>query len=265
MNKKYIKITNKGEGHIINACKKLGSNVISGNNGVIPYTGYDNLSDLNITWTSSFGLTNPEDVARQYIKWINKYSKQYNLDANYLAALIEIESGLRSWIYVRKYTNSNNHSSASGLCQFLVKTLWAVVIDTNSRYGGGEFTQQERQLIGTDNNNIYRSSFDYYNVVTQTGRKARREWLHQNIIDNPEISIKAMCLYIRFIADRCSGLANSTLFCYNRGYAFASDDYKKTVSKAKGYGGDPNYHVEGVNYVFKIFSKLDNSYGYNLL
>jgi hypothetical protein len=265
INKKYVKLTDKGVKHIIDTCKKRGDSLFTGSNGAMSFTSYvddNNVSfdNINKTWTCNVGTTDPSVMGERITSWINKYSMEYNLDANYLGGLIETESQFKMWAYVPLKGNS----SASGMCQFLLKTFWAVVIDSRNAYGGN-FSQQQKNLIGTDDNNTVRTSFDYYDVTTNLGRRSRRLWLHQNIIDNPELSIKAMCAYIAFIADRCGGNANTTLFCYNRGPKFASVDYKLAVSKAKAHTSTGNYHEEGVNYVYKIFKILDKNYGYSLL
>jgi len=82
--------------------------------------------------------------------------------------------------------------------------------------------------------------------------------LHQNMIDNPEIMIKAQYAYMKFIASQCDGMASSALFGYNRGpYLPVSSSYTKSIAKAISRFGE-GYEKEGIDYVYKIFQLLGN-------
>jgi hypothetical protein len=112
-----------------------------------------------------------------------------------MAAQAHQESGYNVWAYPLS-------STASGISQFVVEALYDVVI--NSRAGINQYvpiliTPPEIALI-TKNINGDLTDINTYKVKTQLGRE-NRPTLHQNVIDNPEIMIKAQYRYMKYIHD----------------------------------------------------------------
>ena len=83
------------------------------------------------------------------------------------------------------------------------------------------------------------------------------------MIDNAEIMIKAQFRYMYNIANQYNSLTSNVLFGYSRGPAYLQENYNDSIQMYKKKKGS-DYIVEGVNYVFKIFSILgdkDNKTG----
>jgi len=258
----YKKITKLGEEFIRENCNGTGKSNLYGTNpiGVLPFC--DPLTSPNKKWLSNpninGGIETNDELADALIKWYNEYSKIFNLDANILAAQAYQESKFNVWIY------APNNSTASGISQFLAATIYDVI----ARNIYGEFTDTERMAITKNMINYTFVSgktppktpflIDYF-----TGRQ-NRSILHQNIIDNPEIMIKAQFVYMKAISKRCDKLASCTLFGYSRGLGYVkSSSYSAAINNATGKGN--SYEKEGINYVYRIFKYLYDNFGYKQL
>lgn len=284
----YKPITQQGRNHIISFCENLGSSMFSGTyRKPMPFTTYELPGDsqpnlLNKTWTAQPRIngrviTDNRLMANLLIEWMNKYSEQFNLDANFLGALVETESTYKLWNYVpnRNMTNStSNDSSASGLSQFILNTFWDVVINPEGvrRYGNNFSVEEKLKITDGLEGDIFDAngvlvggnSFNVGPRNNHIARKNRRNKLHQNIIDNPEISIKAMCVYMSYLGNLNDGVASSTIFTYNRGPGMASTKgYWDAVRKAINFR--TGYEVEGIKYVEKIFKLVYSKYNYKEL
>ena len=235
-----------------------GNNLLVGNNGALPYsTGVPSNQQWRANIKNSQGevITTNAELAPILIELFNKWGQKYGLDPNVLAAQAYAESGFKMWIY-------SNVSTASGVNQFTMETIYGVIVDNFSTIVP-KMTASEIALITnglTDPNTVtsYRPSSSQQ---TAEVAKANRPILHQNVIDNPSVMIKAQARYMKYFSTKCEKLASTSLFCYSRGSAFTAPTYTEAINKAIKKKGEA-YIKEGVNYVMKIFGMLgdkDNS------
>jgi len=227
---------------------------------VLPYC-------LPLTLTTKLWKSNPNingnvktdgELGEALIRWYNKYAEIYEMDANILAAQAYQESAFIIWNYAV-------NSSASGISQFIAAAIFDVIV--RNAYGG--MTNDERIAITknvngyvfTSGKNTPKTPF----IVDNPLGRENRPILHQNIIDNPEIMIKAQFEYMKWISKRCDGLASSTLFGYSRGPGYVnSSSYPENIS-ASIKGEHKGYEEEGINYVYRIFLNLYTNFGYTKL
>jgi len=264
------KLTKAGEEFIRSKCNGSGNSKLRGSaadkkgysdnpTAVLPYCS-------PLTTTSKIWLSNPDinsgirtndELGEALIKLYNKYAEIYQMDANIMAAQAYQESAYIVWNYAV-------NSTASGISQFTAGTIYGIVIV--DKYN--EFTDNERKAIT-------KNTIDYtfesgktppknkFVVQFSTGKK-NRAILHQNIIDNPEIMIKAQFVYMKKISTKCNGLASCTLFGYSRGPGYVkSSSYSDAIAAAKGAGN--SYENEGIIYVYRIFKNLYDNFGYKHL
>lgn len=267
----FIAITSQGEAFIRNVCKGDGNSLLRGNkpsvikaensnyynpNGVLKYcypeVDADKIWISNATDDNGNLITTNEQLGECLIKWYNDYAKLFEMDANILAAQAYIESNYKIWTYALT-------STASGISQFIVETVFDVIItNKNATKNEYKFTDTEIAAITKNVSGGNLKIFDTYNVSTILGR-TNRPFIHQNIIDNPKIMIKAQFVYMKYISNKCGGYASSTLFGYNRGHGYAYPSYTKSIEQTK-INAPKGYEVEGINYVFKVFCLLGKKY-----
>jgi len=262
------KLRKEGEAFIRSKCSGSGTSKLRGSaadkNGykynptaVLPYCSP--LTEPNKPWISNpninGGIRTNGELGEALIRWYNKYAEEFQMDANIMAAQAYQESAFIVWNYAV-------NSSASGISQFIASAVYDIIM-RNSRGGMSAADKQaiSKNMIG----------YTYPAKVTQNpflvdfpqGRQ-NRPILHQNIIDNPEIMIKAQFAFMKWISTRCDGLASCTLFGYNRGPGFVkSSSYSAAIASAKGEGN--SYENEGIKYVYRIFKSLYENFGYRHL
>jgi hypothetical protein len=265
----YRQLTEEGKSFIRKICEGNGNSLLSGKsrfkikdptnklynpNGVLPYctpeTPATKIWTSNAKYEGSLITTNAA-LGEALIKWYDKYGKIYEMDANVLAAQAFQESGYYIWNYALT-------STASGISQFTADTLWGIIINNNHPNITPLFTDDEINAIA---NNITDNKFDKnsYTVKSDSNGRKNRAIIHQNVIDNPEIMIKAQFRYMKYIANKCDGLASSTLLGYSRGDGLATKSYAESINKVINYGVKKEmdeYEKEGIDYVFKIFALL---------
>lgn len=265
-----IKLRKEGKDFIHSVCNGTGNSKLSGSakdkkgyeknpTAVLPYCSP--LTTVDDEWTSNpdinGGITTDGELAEELIRLYNKYAEIYEMDANILAAQAHQESGFIIWNYAV-------NSSASGISQFIAAAIYDVII--LNKFGG--FSIAERQAISKDMIGYTFSSSPSppktaYLVDFPLGRQ-NRPILHQNIIDNLDIMIKAQFIYMKHISKRCDNLASCTLFGYNRGPGYVqSSSYSDAIALASNVS--KNYEVEGINYVYRIFLNLYEKFGYRHL
>jgi len=263
------KLTKLGENFIRSKCSGSGNSKLTGtaddkrgykNNptAVLPYCSP--LTTTSKVWLSNpsinGGVTTNAELAEVLIRWYNEFAEEFEMDANIMAAQAYQESAFIVWNYAV-------NSSASGISQFVDDAVYDIIM-RNSR-GGMNTADKEaisKNMIGytfsagTPPKNPFLVD---YNLGRQN-----RPILHQNIIDNPRIMIKAQFAYMKYISTRCDALASCTLFGYNRGPGFVkSSSYPAAIAAAKNMGD--NYENEGINYVYRIFKNLYENFGYKEL
>lgn len=253
------KLTELGMDFIKKTCSAAGASLLQGKNSyVLPYALP--VPTSSYVWVSHATFNGKPIVTNQQlgealISWYNKYAQIYEIDANVMAAQGFVESGYKIWNYAKT-------STASGISQFTVQAVFDIIIENRgSQY---KFTQDEINAI-TKNIQGNLKNYDGTFSVSTTLGKQNRSILHQNIIDNPEIMVKAQCRYMRKISDDYgTKLGSNILFGYNRGPAYIRSNYTDTINNTvnKTYSG---YEEEGIDYVWKIYTNLFNNFGYKHL
>lgn len=250
----YVPITEEGKAFINAVCtdsKTGGAKLLSGKNKYpMPYTGPPLVDQ---TWTANFTyngtlVTTGEMLAEALIAWFNKYGEDYEMDANVIAAQAYVESRYVMWTY------SGGDSAASGVNQFEMLTFFGIVVENAGSTEKMTPIEIATLTAGLDENR----SRDSYNIRSSTFINARhnRPILHQNIINNPELIIKAQCRYMKDIANKSDSLTSTTLFCYNRGL-YMSNTYTKSIQRCNNaHKSDPDYQKSGLDYALKVFGVL---------
>jgi len=259
----YSPLTELGKKFITHVCVDLfnlggGNTLLSGKKKYpFPFSGPPL---INKVWTCNImyngkQVTTGTELSNALIYWFEKYANLYQLDANVIAAQAYIESQYVMWAYPP-------NSDASGVSQFTMLTTFGVIVRND--YSPEPMSQTD---IDTITAGLTQSKYrDSYNTKLppsapniQTTAYVNRPILHQNVINNPEIMIKAQCRYMKYFANGCNSLTSTSLFCYSRGTLFFSNTYSKAIQKCQNaHKNDSNtdYVDEGVNYVLKIFGVL---------
>lgn len=274
----YKPLNQKGRNFITSYCHNKISKIIKGKNSwSLPHSN----EPKSKIWTAKPQINNqtvtqnnPSLLAEGLIYWFNLYSRSNNLDANIIASQTFNESAFILWNY--------SETGALGIAQFIPGTFddvfiqqrYSDITDPHKRFSDMELNKLLKNLDmgdhkGEDETNldVLRNRFNGGNGIIYGGSdlsKKNRGILLQNMADNPDLCIKGQCIYMSHIADRCSRFAHTSLFSYNRGTAFVSDNFVDAVVKAKGHTSKGDYHKEGVRYVQRIFNDLNRNYGYNI-
>ena len=254
----YSELTQVGINFIRKKCEGNGNTLLRGVNpeGVLPYcnpkTSSNKIWEAQAYYNNKLITTN-QQLGEALINWYNKYGKLYEMNANVMAAQAYQESLYKIWNYAVT-------SSASGISQFKVETIWdylfqnmVINIDNPIKMTDNEISAIKTGISG-DINDI-----NSYVVSTLLGQQ-NRAIMHQNIINNPEIMIKVQFRYMKYIANKYNSLTSNVLFGYSRGPGYIKTTYVDTINtaikiKKKGY------EIEGVDYVYKIFKYLENNFG----
>jgi len=259
MAKRNTVITTEGKAFIEEAIKDVGPLALSGNNGEMPYSLDSEGNKVDKVWTveatASDGKTlTLSNLAQSLIDWFEKYGNIYGLDPNILAAQAYIESQFKLW----NYTKTN---TASGINGFKMLMVYSVILNN---FGGGGDTMTTSEIVkitfGLDQALAVTSyEPDKGTLNTQTIAMTNRPILHQNMINNPEIMIKAQARYMRYFSDNCAKLASSALLCYRTSNSHVADTYSKAIDKlrkAHGNSTESNVVKDGLDYVLKVFGVL---------
>lgn len=244
------RLTEEGKKFIRTICSGDSNDKISGKNRYnLPFS---TIEDTVTVFTSQAidhlgkPITSNKQLAEALIYWFDKYAAEYDLDANIIAAQAYQESGYKIWNYAPR------PSTASGISQFVGLTFYEVII---RNMGPAPHLSESEKAKLTANLTNPTLQTSYSNYVIGSDSRNNRVKLFQNIIDNPDLMIKAQCKLMKFISDRNNGLASSALFAYNRGSGYKSQDYLSLVKHVANDKGTA-YIQEGVNYVEKIFGYL---------
>jgi len=265
------KLRKQGEAFIRSKCSGSGNSKLRGTasdkkgykynpTAVLPYCSP--LTTTSKVWESNpninGGIETNGELAEALIRWYNEYAEEFEMDANIMAAQAYQESAFIVWNYAI-------NSSASGISQFVDDAVYDIIMK-NTR---GGMSNSDRQAISKN-----MIGYSFPDKVTKVpfltdhnlGRQ-NRPILHQNIIDNPRIMIKAQFVFMKHISTYCNALASSTLFRYNRGLMTlkTTSSYGEVINMAKNpkFGG--GYENEGINYVYRIFKLLYENFGYRQL
>lgn len=244
------KLTEEGKLFIRTICSGDGNSKIMGKNEWnLPFsTVEDTITVFTSHAVDHLGkpITTNKQLGEALIFWFDKYATEYDLDANIIAAQAYAESGYNIWTY------AGRPSTASGIAQFVGLTFFDVVI--NNVGATPHLTPSEKAKLTLNVvNPTLKSSYSNYTIGSDA--RNNRIKVHQNIIDNPDLMIKAQCKLMKFISNRNNGLASSALFAYNRGSMYKSTDYLSLVKHVTNDKGI-EYIDEGVKYVERIFGFL---------
>jgi len=260
MARRSEKLTDKGKAFIKQIVNNKGNSLLSGSNGPLPYSdnGSGNLVNKNWSVNAKFNgkdLTK-DNLSDALITWFNKYSDEYELDPNILAAQAYIESEFKLWWY------DNGNTTKSGINGFTMSMVYSVIIDnfTNilPKMSINDISNLNNNLISAASPTSYQPLTG--NENTKEIARKNRGLLHQNIINSPETMIKAQARYMRYLSNNCDNLASTSLFCYRKGTKYMANTYSRAIQKYKkdlSINDNTNPKLkEGLNYVLKIFGVL---------
>jgi len=257
----FVPLMPKGEAYIRSICSQHGNSSFTGKGNPL-YVGDPH---PNVTWVANPTYTkrtydvsgNVElsssvinmttgNIADALISMYNYYAKQYSLDANVIAAQQFRESAYKLWVYNTYEGNLN----AMGLPQFLRGTVTEMIIN-NSYNVYPKFTNAEIAKItnGLSNpHNLYAVDEDKRVIL-------------QNVMDNPEIMIKAQCRYMKAISEKCNNVTASTIFSYYLGPAVSAPTYADTTRKAQSVASVNKDNIpKAISYVASIFRDLNKNF-----
>ncbi|MFW6219647.1 MAG: transglycosylase SLT domain-containing protein [bacterium] len=189
------------------------------------------ISNQSITFKSKVANNKTSSqFAEDLILYINQFSSLKNIDANIIAAQMYQESFFKVWNY--------SPTGALGITQFIPGTISFAI-------NAGFLNNSDRDIL-------------LNGVSGNIAGKGNRKQLHQNVIDNPELMIKAQVNLMAYIGERNNNLASSSLFAYNRGSGLRSNNYPEIIRKST------LPIEEGITYVSRIFKSLETNFGYNI-
>ena len=259
----YKTLTNTGKKFIQKICEGDGNSLLSGSNSYKLSFSNDPASTIYTANPTINGqpITTNFQLGQVLIQWFNKYAQLYDIDANIVAAQAYIESNYRLWAFPSgNGVKTPNKSSAQGITQFLSKTFYDVVIGnhgvasrTSTLFTEDEINKLTNGLIDPNlqSSYIYDPASSTYSTAL-----ANRVELFQNIMDNPDLMIKAQCRLIKGISFKSANNAASTLFGYNQGPAYVRGTFTATLKNAEPDTLTKARYNEGLNYVEKIFRVL---------
>ena len=259
-------LTKSGEAFIRNVGTYFTINnlsLLNGNNGKMARSNEDKgknwVASITNKYTNKPVTNNSEFVeyligtnTTNYKGLFNEYAEREFVDANVIAAQSFAESEYRVWVYPKISLNS----TASSLSQFLMGTIYDL------GFARGWLTSSEQDLltagmIEPDRNSSWIGvKTDESNSDDFTQRQNHNhDILHQNLMNNPQLSIKLQCKFMSWIGERNANLASSSLFAYSRGASRESSNYVELISQVSRANSD-TFADEGLNYVQEIFSYL---------
>lgn len=256
------KLTKEGEKFIRTICNGQGDSLIKGRFGYnLPFSEFQN---TGVTFTANavdpFGNTivTNEQLGEALIVWYNRYAELTNLDANVLAAQGYEESGYRLWYY-------NGVNSGCGLADLTSIDIYKYIVrsqtpETLEGLATPQFDQNEiDRIIQNTTDPLNRLSYIYRGDRTtpELAQTAidNRYTLYQNIVNNPELSIKAQAIILSQISIRNNGLKPNILFAYHRNHLLSANSYiDLTVKSGRKYGDE--FTKKGIDYVDRIYRYL---------
>lgn len=260
----YSPLTTEGKHFITEVCKGNGNSLLQGSKGVLPYTN----PAVNKTWVcdikdpnnSGKTITTNSQLGQALIFWFEKYANDFQLDANVIAAQAFAESSYIAWNY------AGGGSTASGINQFTMTTIFWVIVENmglpKTTHSDVMMDTKEIVEIIYELKNPYGKNSYAVGSTLPADAVFNRPILHQNVINNPGIMIKAQCYYMKTIANKSDSLTSTSLFCYSRGM-YMSTTYSRAIQKCdKDHTGKLEYKDEGLKYVLKIFGILGDKNNY---
>lgn len=262
------KLTKIGENFIRTITQGNGDSLIRGNYKYrLPFSGVEQTQEFVADAIDHVGnpiLTN-QQLGEALIFWYNQYAELSDQDANVLAAQGYVESGYRLWHYAQ-------NNSGVGIANLTSVRMWRVIVEskrpqTEEEAASPNFETSEINKI-TNGLTEPREKFHYiYRGDGVTSRSleiailSNRLKLFQNVMNNPDLMIKAQSIVMNEVGRRNDNILTSTLFAYSRDYLLNSTSYVNAVEFTGKKYGQP-YTKEGVDYVdfiLKCLTDKDNT------
>lgn len=201
--------------------------------------------NTQITMKATIAGITASNAAESLYDWYNKYSVMYSLDPNIIAAQGDQESA--HYRFAAFNTNENGGINAMGISQIVASTLLNILYNEGVGNVQPQITEQERNAIFL--------GISFPRELSNDNKKI----MLQNAVNNPEIMIKAQCIYMRYQANRCSSgsdsLLSSTLMAYYMP-ASAAKNYYTSIYNANNHKNSD----KAKKYVAFIFNILDKNF-----
>ncbi|MFW5847787.1 MAG: hypothetical protein ACOCVF_02595, partial [bacterium] len=230
-------ITENGKNYMLSLADENSDSMLRGEQSYpLPFT------NIQKEWISNayYKYGNDREWMKELIIIIEKYAQQFDIDPNMIAAQIQTESSFKVWVFPPPAETRNTTSSAVGLTQFIYPTLYK----TMEKF----FTNEERKLITGENYD----SLDYFTLPSYD--TPSRPFIAQNIIDNPELMVKAQCAHMKELGNQGNNLMSTSLMGYHGGSGFTKSNFIESIKKPNS---DSHY-----KYAYKIMKKMEINFGY---
>jgi len=162
-------------------------------------------------------ITNDGELAESLISWFDEYALIYSIDANQMAAQLYAETKFKLWDY--------NSNGGLGIGRITPNVLYGVLNNQSLEIGSGD----EPYLVpmsSTERDTIYNgltgaTPIELTDISISEGMESEIEravnnriLLHQNIINNPKIMIKAHFALMASIGIRNNNVTASAYLAY---------------------------------------------------
>jgi hypothetical protein len=255
------KLTKTGESFIKTICS-TNEDLLSGKYYYnLPFS---NIKDTPTTFTSSIlnrngsNIGNNSQLAEELIYCFNLYGEEAGVDSNVLAAQAFVDSEYRTWHY-------SKYDSGSGIVSFpAIRVYTHIVTSERPQTFEGlnnlffDETDINKITLGLTNSED-RLSYLYKGrvITTETLEIAigNRQILHQNIINNPQIMIRALASIMKEILERNDGSTANALLAYKTNWKETASSYPEMADNiSKAYGD--TILKKGIDYVNNVFRCL---------
>lgn len=265
----FKKITDSGIQLITETCKNKSNLFVSTHKFQLPKSNAAN----NAVYTAvikdgDIDVDSAEKYATYIIKYINKYSEVFLLDANIIAAQIYVESGFSPVSYKK-----NNTLGVCGLTDYeFVKYLF----DDSDSLTSTDVNKFKLNISGDSSTiktyipylNINQDDLDEKINKTKSNQKDNelaaynRPIMFQNIIDNPYLSIYVQCILISLYGSKNNNLASSSLLNYYLRSQESSGSYVELMNKNNKIYGNIDIALKYVEDTLKVLAGKYPNLGY---
>jgi hypothetical protein len=259
----FKKISDNGIKFITDVCKSYDNIFTYKSNFDLPKSN-SNLREFNAIIFDDENTIDTTDKYIQYlIKYINKYSEIFLLDANIVAAQIFVETKYSPLNFKKNYT--------FGLCGLIDYELVKYILEPNDTLTNNDVSKFLFNITGsssqfktfipnlniTDEDNDENLNKETSNDIDNELARNNRIQLYRNIVNNPHLSIYVQCILLSLYASKNKNLASSTLLNYYLRSTQSSVSYLELINKNKRIYGNIDL---GLKYVDDIFRALSGKY-----
>ena len=262
------KLTKTGEEFIKTICSGNSNSLLKGKYKYnLPFSISSNSS---VTYESIIkdhiggNVSNNTQLGEELIYLFNKYGEINGIDSNLLAAQAYADSGYRTWHY-------NQFDSGSGIVNLQSIRVFTNIVksaqpETFEGLNNISFEDWEISLITNGLTNpldeisyLYRGSkINNESLIIAERNKTQ---LHQNVINNLDIVIRAQANIMSEILTRNNGIVANALFAYATYWMLVGKSYPDMVDTVGREYGD-NMIKKGTDYanlVFRILGDKNNT------